>query len=283
MKRIKNQKNRRRRQILKRRCYLATAGICLLLIIIAIVGGGKDKNNDTVSAKTKKVIEDQQQEETYESEFDRVKAYAKTHNYPLSVIELLDKNEETIDFVKNYEKKKNQKAAKNIGVKVKKGTIPSLIQWDERWGYTRYGTSIIAVSGCGPTCMSMVVSGLTGNTKVTPARMAAYSMKNNLIDEDNNTYWEFMEKAAQHWGLTCREGMLEKAQMKAELKKGHPVICSVGPGNFTKNGHFIVLVGWKDGRIKVNDPFSRANTKKLWSYETIARQAKAMWVYQLSN
>lgn len=41
------------------------------------------------------------------------------------------------------------------------GEIPALIQWDERWGYAPYGSeTIIAVSGCGPTALSMVISGL---------------------------------------------------------------------------------------------------------------------------
>ena len=131
--------------------------------------------------------------------------------------------------------------------------------------------------------MSMVVSGLTGNTKITPARTAAYSVRHNLIDEENNTYLEFMEKAAKHWGLNCYAGMLNKKQLKAELGKGHPVICSVGPGDFTKNGHFIVLSGWKDGKIQVNDPFSRQNSQKLWTYSRIKKQAKSMWVYSYSK
>ena len=203
--------------------------------------------------------------------------------YPKSLLKALSKNSEMLDFVLDYPKKHKNAAAKSIGDDFVTGEIPALIQWDERWGYTKYGTSIVAVSGCGPTCMSMVVSGLTGNTKITPARTAAYSVRHNLIDEENNTYWEFMEKAAKHWGLNCYAGMLNKKQLKAELGKGHPVICSVGPGDFTKNGHFIVLSGWKDGKIQVNDPFSRQNSQKLWTYSRIKKQAKSMWVYSYSK
>lgn len=283
MKEIKKQKNKKRKQILRRRIYMMTAGLFVLLAVAFARGHHSAGKEDDLSSKTKEVIQDKTQEEMYTSRLERVRAMAKNQGYPKGVIELLDKNEDTIDFVEDYGEKKDQAAAKNIGVKIQKGTIPELIQWDERWGYTKYGTSIVAVSGCGPTCMSMVVSGLTGNTKITPARTAAYSVRHNLIDEENNTYWEFMEKAAKHWGLNCYAGMLNKKQLKAELGKGHPVICSVGPGDFTKNRHFIVLSGWKDGKIQVNDPFSRQNSQKLWTYSRIKKQAKSMWVYSYSK
>lgn len=256
-----------------------TGALFILLAVAFFIGHRTGKKEEDLSPDAQKIIEIREQEETYNGRMKRVRAMAKSYGYPEGVIELLDKNEETLDFVEDYEEKKDAPAAKTIGVSVKKGTIPELIQWDERWGYTVYGTSIIAVSGCGPTCMSMVVSGLTGNTKITPARTAAYSMRHNLIDEDNNTYWEFMEQAARHWGLNCYQGMLNKKQIKAELSKGHPIICSMGPGDFTKNGHFIVLAGWKDGKIKVNDPFNRENSQKLWTYSRIKKQTKGMWVY----
>ena len=174
MKEIKKQKNKKRKQILRRRIYMMTAGLFVLLAVAFARGHHSAGKEDDLSSKTKEVIQNKTQEEMYTSRLERVKAMAKNQGYPKGVIELLDKNEDTIDFVEDYGEKKDQAAAKDIGVKIQKGTIPELIQWDERWGYTKYGTSIVAVSGCGPTCMSMVVSGLTGNTKITPARTAAY-------------------------------------------------------------------------------------------------------------
>lgn len=49
-------------------------------------------------------------------------------------------------------------------------------------------------------------------------------------------------------------------------------------GNFTTEGHFIVLTGTSDGKIKVNDPNSRARSK-LWDYETIEGQIKNLWAF----
>ena len=60
---------------------------------------------------------------------------------------------------------------------------------------------------------------------------------------------------------------------------GHPIICSVGPGDFTKIGHFIVLTGYENGSVTVNDPFSQENSDKSWKFTQIQEQIKAMWVY----
>ena len=46
--------------------------------------------------------------------------------------------------------------------------IPYLYQWDERWGFKEYGSSVIGITGCGPTCLSMAIIGLTGKTDITP-------------------------------------------------------------------------------------------------------------------
>ena len=46
--------------------------------------------------------------------------------------------------------------------------MPLLLQWDERWGYRYYGDQMMAINGCGPTCLSMVVSYLTQNGRYHP-------------------------------------------------------------------------------------------------------------------
>ncbi len=52
---------------------------------------------------------------------------------------------------------KDASPADTIG-EVAAGEIPLLLQWDERWGYSVYGDNMIAVNGCGPTAVAMVVS-----------------------------------------------------------------------------------------------------------------------------
>ena len=89
---------------------------------------------------------------------------------------------------------------------------------------------------------------------------------------------EFYEGALD-LGLSVRELPLDKNQIKNQLQKGNPIICIMGKGDFTDNGHFIVLVGMENGKIKVNDPNSRERSKRLWTFEEIQYQIKNLWVY----
>lgn len=67
--------------------------------------------------------------------------------------------------------------------------------------------------------------------------------------------------------------------VEAEIKAGHPIICSVGPGFFTKTGHFIIITGYKDGVVNVIDPFSTEITGKTWVFDEFKDQIKCMWIF----
>ena len=86
-----------------------------------------------------------------------------------------------------------------------------------------------------------------------------------------------LEFCFAHWKAVKGLGI------KNELLAGHPVICSVGPGDFTQIGHFIVLVGWEDDKVIVHDPFSIKNTEKRWVYEDFKDQIKSMWTYSMEE
>ncbi|MGF0033521.1 C39 family peptidase [Bariatricus sp. SGI.154] len=281
-------RNSRRKQQVRRQLLLL--GMIVILIVSALVcchirrnkkealaGASKIEQRD----ETKKAVDKTESIETDAQRVERVKKEVRSKGCPTSVIELLDKNEETLDFVEDYEEKKDLPSADTIGEDLVEGQIPKLYQWDERWGYAGYGTSIVAVSGCGPTCMAMVAAGLTNDASITPAKVAAYGTEHQYIDENNDTYWRFMNEVGANWNLSCYDGQLTEDQVRAELNAGHPIICSVGPGDFTQNGHFIVLTGYKDGSVTINDPFSRKNSSQPWVYDEIADQIKAMWVYSV--
>ena len=277
--------SKRKQQV--RRQLLVIAGV-LLMIIVALVSCQiqRHKKEAEVKETTKITQQEKEEKETVETEaqrLERVKREAKENGYPEGVIDLLGKNKETIDFVEDYGEKKDDPSADTIGDDLEAGEIPQLIQWDERWGYAPYGTSIVAVSGCGPTCLSMVAAGLNEDPSITPAKVAAYGTENSNVDENNDTYWKFMSEAGANWNLSCYEGLLSEEQVSAELTAGHPIICSVGPGDFTKIGHFIVLTGYESGNVTVNDPFSQKNSDKTWVYAEIADQIKAMWIYSLKE
>lgn len=284
----------RRRQQVQR--YWLIIGVVALFAVAGILTGVYLAGKDRHTASTKVSLTKKQQElrkkaeeeagielETKEEHLERVRMEATSKGYPKGVIELLDKNPATVGYVEDYGEKQGQIYAEDIGDNYVEGQIPLLIQWDERWGYAPYGTSVVAVSGCGPTCMAMVVSGLTHDPTVTPAVTAAYGTANHYVDEENNTYWAYMSEAGANWGLSCYSGLFSEEQLAEKLGAGHPVICSMGPGYFTQNGHFIVMTGYENGQIKINDPFSEENSARTWTYDEIQDQIKAMWVYSLAG
>ena len=77
-------------------------------------------------------------------------------DYPQSLIDLYERNTEARQFVLDYKTKKDDNVAIDVSADVNAGEIPLFLQWDERWGYRSYGGDFLAVTGCGPTALSMV-------------------------------------------------------------------------------------------------------------------------------
>ena len=204
--------------------------------------------------------------------------YQQAGNMSDTLRQLVKDNPETIDFVRDYQTKKDVPPAENIG-EVTAGVIPHLLQWDERWGYQIYGDNMIAVNGCGPTVISMVASGLTGDNTITPYRVAKFAEQNGYYEGDAGTSWALMTEGAAQFGVYGEEMGLSEEAVFSSLENGNPIICSMSPGDFTTTGHFIVLVGIEDGKIRVDDPNSVKRSEKLWDYETLYPQISNLWVY----
>lgn len=212
-----------------------------------------------------------------------LRAYAKENGfdvseYPQELIDLYERNADARQFVLDYPLKKD--AAPEIDLSDLAGCseVPLLMQWDERWGYREYNSSIIGLAGCGPTCLSMVAIYLRGDTSMTPLWMCQYAEAHGYNVTGSGTSWSFMTDGARALGLDVTEIPWDVARIQANLEVGNPIVCIVGPGDFTATGHFIVLVGWENGKIRVNDPNSVQNSEKLWSPETLQSQVQNLWV-----
>ena len=199
--------------------------------------------------------------------------------YPNSLLEALSYNPELASFVLDYPQKKNKYYSDNVGEL--KEEVPILFQWDKRWGYYKYGNSNIAVSGCGPTALSMVVTYLTQNNTYTPVKIAQFAEANGYYLESSGTTWDLMRKGSKHFGVKVKELSLDKNIIFKALKNKHPIIASMRKGDFTLNGHYIVLVGVEDGKIKINDPNSKIRSAVLWDYERIKNQIKNLWEFYI--
>lgn len=309
--RIQKRKQAKRRRILK--LIIKNLVIYLSFFIILIIAmkiyivvktfeGSKIREKESAGTKVEqmmqsnigKVVTNDQQEtqNVYDRELmtnlkdmgdQRVDTIlAQINQYPEDLLELLVKNPETLDFVINYPELKNSaEISENISIADcgKTNGIPLFLQWDSRWGYCNYGDNMIALTGCGPTCLSMVAVGMTGDSTLNPGVVARYSEDNGFLDGNNGTLWSLMTLGAQELGLSSREIPLDENVIIQEVLSGHPVICSMRPGDFTTEGHFIVLCGYVDGNFTVNDPNSRINSEKGWSFTDLQYQIKNLWAF----
>lgn len=201
--------------------------------------------------------------------------------YPQELLDLMERNKETEDFVIEYPLNKDKEFDIDLS-KYKTGkTVPLLMQWDERWGYEPYGDGMIAMTGCGPTCLSMVTIYLTHDTSFTPKAAAAFSTEHGYAVPGNGSSWTLMSKGGVTLGMKVKELPLDENRVLQNLEAGNPVVCIMGPGDFTTGGHYIVMVGTKDGKIQINDPNSRANSKKLWQFDDIKDQIRNLWAFSV--
>lgn len=200
-------------------------------------------------------------------------------SYPEELLEMLSNNMEMIDYVIDYPEKVGNVYSDTIG-DIKEGEIPLLLQYDSRWGYGFYGNKALAINGCAPTSLSMVIAGLTHDNTITPYVVASYAYEAGYYVLGSGSRWSLMTEGSINFGVKGTEIPLTKNLIFQYLKNGNPIICSMRPGDFTKVGHFIVLTGVEEGKIKVNDPNSLERSSKLWDYETLEGQIKNLWVFE---
>lgn len=206
-------------------------------------------------------------------------------DYPQELLVMASKKPETINFVADYpEHKGDHSTSENITVEGEytKGKIPLFMQWDERWGYDKYGPDFFAINGCGPTALSMVTVGLTGNTNISPRYVENFSKQNGYLVPGVGTAWSLMTDGAKKLGLKSKVIPLSSESIINTLEKGHPIIATMGPGHFTTEGHYIVLTGVdSDGKIIVNDSDSKQRTSETWDVDVFLKEAKNLWAFSL--
>lgn len=212
----------------------------------------------------------------------RVRMELRAGSYPEDLLRLGRRNPDALDFVLGWNDGHagDYSAAEiDINADYGKGDIPLLLQWDSRWGYAPYGTNIMGLAGCAPTCLSMVVVGLTGNTDANPLAVADYSDAQGWYVPGVGTSWELVRSGGAHYGLQCEELPISREAMLGALDDGKCIIANMLPGDFTTAGHFIVISGYEDAGFRVLDPNSPTRSGRLWGYTALQPQLGALWAY----
>lgn len=166
----------------------------------------------------------------------------------------------------------------------------SYLQTDSRWKNHNYSTKgekkNIGGSGCGPTAAAMVIATLKDKS-VTPVTTAEWSMAHGYKALNQGTYYTYFVPQFEFYGISCKRlnnsNLYGRSSSDAHnealnaLKRGDWVIACMGKGNWTSSGHFILLYGYENGYVYINDPASTkaARVKNTWAL--FAKQVKYLW------
>ena len=128
----------------------------------------------------------------------------------------------------------------------------------------------------------MVVSGLTGDNTITPYKIAQYATSNGLyVPESGSSWGTDADRQSKQYGITSQELVLDESVMANQLASGHPIICSMRPGDFTTTGHFIVLNGYENGQFHVLDPTAMQTVKSCGATKRLSPQINNLWAFSI--
>lgn len=165
----------------------------------------------------------------------------------------------------------------------------SYLQTYPRWKSLPYRvkgeSSTIGSAGCGPTCAAMLIETLTGKT-FTPVDACSWSVAHGYKALNQGTYYGYFEPQFKEFGLSCKMLNFVNTYGKPNhdnhkkafelLKQGFYLIACMGPGTWTKSGHFVV-VWWEDGKVRINDPASTKDIRLNGDLSTFKSQVKYYW------
>lgn len=143
-------------------------------------------------------------------------------------------------------------------------------QGDSAWNQNGY---CIAKAGCGPTSMAVVITSLTGKW-VTPLDTAIWGYQHGFYSREGSAH-EMIPAMATAYGLRCQGVGTDCQAIKKALKAGKPVVCLMGPGYFTRGGHFMVLVAIDNNDcVTVADVGSRTRSAYKYRLTDVIAQSK---------
>ena len=151
--------------------------------------------------------------------------------------------------------------------------MPQYYQGDYRWRNKRFGIGTMAQSGCAPTSLAMVFSGLGQKVLPTSVAETIYNHTNEMNVRELGTSGKGVVYAINAYGYSYSV-ITSKEQLIAALQSGKPVFAAVGNGIFARGGltHAIVLSGYSNGKTKAMDPDNVNTTGRWYDVNTIWNQ-----------
>lgn len=165
-------------------------------------------------------------------------------------------------------------------------------QGDSKWGSLPYAvdgeTSTIKSAGCGPTAMADVLAAVVSEY-IDPITCAAWARQHGFKVYKSGTSYNFPAAIGKEYGLVVERMNVSTIYgntksnyheiAKKHLQNGHWLIACMGPGNWTKSGHYVVAYNYdeKDQTVDIMDPASSAAGRTHNKWSLFSSQVKYYW------
>lgn len=159
-------------------------------------------------------------------------------------------------------------------------------QFDSRWANKRYKTTdggypSVGGSGCGPACIANVINALIKG--ITPKTVFKYACKKGYMTGSSGTYWSAIPKMLEHYGIETVETIPHtkegKKKLKKYLEKNYWAINIMGPGTWTRGGHYILAYYVDEsGDVYISDPASYSENRAKNTFNHMWNEMYQAWV-----
>ena len=165
----------------------------------------------------------------------------------------------------------------------------SYSQLDPRWRYNDYSAggekTNIGESGCGPSCMAMVIASLA-DSSVTPATTSAWAKANGYKAPYQGTYYSYFTPQGKVYDIKVNQMNYSnnyyannqynlRTQVLTELADGNWVIACMGKGRWTSSGHFVLAYAVENNQtVYIRDPYNTKPNCLVSDKQSFLEQAK---------
>ena len=163
-------------------------------------------------------------------------------------------------------------------------------QTDPRWKKLPYRVpgedATIGGSGCGPTAAAMAIETLTGH-KFTPVDACQWAVDHGYKALNQGTYYSYFVPQFRAFGIECRQMLKSSlhndptnsvhARVKEYIRDGNYAIALMGPGTWTKGGHYVLVWDW-NAKVRINDPASTKDKRLNGDPDAFKREVKQYWM-----
>ena len=171
----------------------------------------------------------------------------------------------------------------------------SFLQTDTKWKNKDYSAkgekTNIGESGCGPSCMAMVINSLR-DPQITPVETCAWALKKGYKAPKQGTYYSYFKPQGEAYGLNVRQMNYNNVYGKNDavhnealnmVKAGHWIIACMGKGLWTRSGHFVLWYGMDGNNVLINDPNSTKSNRTKAAHSLFKSQVKYYFLVEVNT